>query len=180
MVYSSYTKQRIVYYLTAFGMKPPTIRSKLREEGIRTSRQGIYKFTKLYQQRKTIARKSGSGRPSKVTREVKEIVEEQMRKDDETTARQLHKLLQDKGYNLSLRTIILLRCRTVLGWTFRGSSYCQLIRNGNKQKRLEWAVENTDLDFSDIIWTDESTIQLESHRRFCCRKIGEPPKNKPR
>ena len=26
----------------------------------------------------------------------------------------------------------------------------------------------------------ESSIQLESHRRTCCRKIGQPPKPKPR
>ena len=31
---------------------------------------------------------------------------------------------------------MVLRCRTYLGWTFRGSSYCQLIRHENKQKRL--------------------------------------------
>ena len=34
--------------------------------------------------------------------------------------------------------------------------------------------------FSDVIWTDECTVQLETHRRFCCRKKGEAPKNKPR
>ena len=67
----------------------------------------------------------GSGRPSKVTREVKELVEQQMRLDDETTPYQLHQLLTNAGYSISLRTI--LRCRTSLGWTFRGSAYCQVI-----------------------------------------------------
>ena len=74
---------------------------------------------------------------SKVTAEVKAIVAAQMRQDDETTAFQLHKLLVEKGYNISRRTI--LRCRHDLGWTFRGSSYCQLICHVNKVKRLEWA-----------------------------------------
>ena len=53
-----------------------------------------------------------------------------MRLDDETTASQLHKLLVSKGYIMSFRTI--LHCRKELGWTFRGSSYCQLIRTVNK------------------------------------------------
>ena len=101
-----------------------------------------------------------------------------MRKDDETTAHQLHQLLVSRGYSISLRTI--LRCRTALGWTFRGSSYCQLIRNANKQKRLEWARVNVSDQFDDVLFTDECTVQLESHRRFCCRKKGEAPKNKPR
>ena len=90
----------------------------------------------------------------------------------------LHTLLNNRGYPLSLRTI--LRCQTSLGCTFRGSSYCQLIRNVNKDKRLEWAKESIGKDFSDVVWTDECSIQLSTHRRFCCRKKGERLKNKPR
>ena len=60
--------------------------------------------------------------------------------DDETTAHQLHRLLQSRGYKIRLRNV--LRCRRSLGWTFRGSAYCQLVRNVNKQKRLEWAKAN--------------------------------------
>lgn len=50
----------------------------------------------------------------------------------------------------------------------------------NKAKRLEWALENEGLDFDDVVWIDECTVQLESHRRFCCRKVGHRPRNKPR
>lgn len=114
----------------------------------------------------------------KITEEIKRVVEEQMRLDDETTAHQLYYLLRRKGFTLSLRTI--LRCRTALGWTFRGSAYCQLIRHANKVKRLQWARDNIRKDFDDVVWTDETTVQLETHRRFCCRKKGEPPKSKPR
>jgi hypothetical protein len=32
----------------------------------------------------------------------------------------------------------------------------------------------------DVTLTDETYIQMESHWCFCCRKVGEPPKNKPR
>ena len=68
-----------------------------------------------------------------------------MKQDDETTAYQLHAILVSKGYTLSLRSV--LRCRTSLGWTFRGSAYCQLIREVNKKKRLEWAKLYKDDDF---------------------------------
>ena len=44
-------------------------------------------------------------------------------------ATELHALLRGNGFPLSLRTV--LRCRSSLGWTFRGSSYCQLIREAN-------------------------------------------------
>ena len=90
-----------------------------------------------------------------------------MRTDDETIAVQPHKLLNDKGYAISFRTV--LRCRVSLGWTFRGSSYCQLIRGMNKEKRLLFAQQNIGENFN-VIFTDECSIQAESHRRFCCRK----------
>ena len=60
-----------------------------------------------------------------------------MQIDDETTAIQLQKILVENGHPLSLNTI--LRSRDRLGWSFRGSSYCQMIREQNKEKRLDWA-----------------------------------------
>ena len=120
-------------------VKPPTIANELQKENLKCSRVGIYKFLKLYRRTGSIRRKAGSGRPSKVTTEIKQIVEDQTRLDDEMTAYHLHGLLTEKGYSISLRTI--LRCQTALGWTFRGSAYCQLIQEVNKGKRLAWARE---------------------------------------
>ena len=111
-----------------------------------------------------------------------ELVEEQMEKDDETTAVQLHSMLSSCGISISLSTII--RSCNRLGWTFRGSKYCQLIREANKIKRFIWVFENfsehLDGGFENVIWTDETTVQLESHRRHSCRKRGEQPDLKPR
>ena len=130
MVYIQYTKQRILKVFTEDNLRPPAIASILAQEGLTVSRQGIRKFLKRYHVRNTIARLQGSGRPSLISEEVCLFVE--MQTDDETTAYQLHTLLQHNGFLLSLRTV--LRCRTQLGWTFRGSSYCQLIRETNKVK----------------------------------------------
>ena len=177
MVFDDYTKQRILIFFS-HGTRAPTIARRLEDEGIVVSRRKVAKFLKRYFETGTIARRPGSGGKTKITDEVKRIVEEQMRCDDETTATQLHVLLVSHGYQLSLRTI--LRTRTVLGWTFRGSAYCQLIREPNKLKRLEWARKNLNNNFSDVVFTDECSVQQESHRRFCCRKQGEAPKNKPK
>jgi transposase len=157
MVYSTYKLQRILYFYFQ-GFKAPTISKLLREEKLKASRVGIAKFLKKYEETGSIGRRPGSGRPTKVTAEIKVVVEEQMRKDDETTATQLHALLTIRGYSISLRTI--LRCRSPLGWTYRGSAYCQLVRDKNKQKRLAWAEQfgtYKDEDFEEVIWTDECT-----------------------
>ena len=176
MVYTSYKKQRILCLHFA-GYKSPTIAKLLWEEGMRASRRGIDKFICRYRQTGTIARKLGSGHPSKVIAEMKTLVEEQMHLDDETTAVQLHQLLKSKGYDLSLRTI--LRCCTSPRWTFWGSAYCQLLRDVNVQKRLEWArayqCEAAD-GFNNVIWTDECTVQLETHCRFLLPQTGQASK----
>jgi len=95
-----------------------------------------------------------------------EIVESKMREDDITTAYQLHALLLLHSCNISKRTVLC--CHSQLGWTFRGSAYCQLIRHTNKVKRLEWAREHLNDSFDNVVWTDECLVQLESHKRFCC------------
>ena len=177
MVFSDYTKQRILIHYR-LGYKAYIIARKLQEEGITASRRGVLKMLKRYEETGTIKRKEGSGRPTKVTAAVKALVEIQMRLDDETTATQLYAICCQNGFNISLATI--LRARTALGWTFRGSAYCQLIREPNKAKRLQWASAHLRDSFQDVIWTDECSVQMESHRRHCCRKIGEAPRPKPR
>ena len=177
MVFSCYQKQRILVYYGK-GYKAPTIAKLLHEEGLQCSRVGVAKFIKKFQDTGNINRHVGSGRPSKVISEIKQVVKEQMQQDDETTALQLHRILTDKGYHISLRTI--LRCRTSLGRTFLGSAYCQHIHESNKVKRLAWARKHLHDSFDEVFWTDECTVQMESHRRFCCRKRGEAPRPKPR
>ena len=106
------------------------------------------------------------------------LIEDRMKDDDETTATQLVKLLEDQGYQISKTTVI--RARRTLGWTFHGSRYCQMIRDKNKEKRVTWATENFGNDFKDVVWTDESMIQLENHRTFSYRKVNAAPKPKAR
>ena len=181
MVYSLYKQQRIIHF-SSLGYKSTSIVELLREEGLKVRVSAVYRLLKKYRETGTIARRPGSGRPTKITQEVLRIVEQQMRRDDETTAVQLQKVLADEGHSLSLKTILTSRLK--LGWTFRGSTYCQVIRDSNKQKRLVWAMENLaealQNGFKDVLWTDECSIQLEQHKRFCYRKKSEPPKPKPR
>ena len=136
MVLSEYTKEQILIF-EAQGYHPPRIAQLLRREGITVSRQGVRKFLLRVKKFGTTIRQPGSGKWVRATDAVKDIVEKAMREDDETTGVQLHALLVSKGYCVSLSTV--LRCRKSLGWTFRGSAYCQMLREANKAKRLEWA-----------------------------------------
>ena len=181
MVYSGYKQQRILYHYST-GKRSDAIVNVLREEGMQVSKTGVVKFLNKFKETGSISRRPGSGRPTKITTAILSIVERQMTIDDETTAVQLQQILADSGHPLSLNTI--LRSRTKLGWTFRGSAYCQLIRDSNKAKRLEWAGQHLESaltnGFTDVVWTDECSIQMEAHRRFCCRKQGQQARPKPR
>jgi transposase len=172
-----YVKRRALYH-AAKGLKPSAISRALADEGLAYSQKSVWTLLRKFREIQSTTRKSGSGRPTKITARVKELVENQMQKDDETTAVQLGQLLQANGIKLSRSTI--LRCRRQLGWTYRGAAYCQQIREVNKQKRLLWCQENLNTDFANVIWTDETTVQLENHRRFCRRKHGQKPRPKPR
>ena len=123
MVYSTYLEQRILHY---------------HREGYNTAE---FFVKKAFSAHETVShlflkhfasnglmRKDGSGRKTKMTVNIKAIVEEQMTCDDETTAHQLCVLLGKKGYTVSLQTMF--RCRSILGWTFRGSasSFAQLTK----------------------------------------------------
>ena len=87
-------------------------------------------------------------------------------------------MLEGAGVSVSMSTV--LKGRRSLGWTSRGTAYCQLVRAANREKRLRWAQEHIGASFNDVIWTDETSVQLETHRRFCCRKRGQKPRYKPR
>jgi len=129
MVMSDYCKQRVLS-LHWQGHKVSSIRERLvLEAEILVLKQGIRLFLKHYGERGTIARKSGSSFPPKISPAIKLIVEQAMREDDEMTVTELQAKLAAHGVYVSLATIV--RGRHQLGWTYRGSAYCQLIRNAN-------------------------------------------------
>ena len=73
------------------------------------------------------------------------------------------------------------RARERLGWVSTTPKYCQLIREVNKDKRLKWCVElNGNYNFDNVIWSDESSVQLQGHSQRCYRKRGQPKKLKPK
>ena len=161
------------------GLGTTEILLSLRKENIETCRQTIWRLQRHIAMHDTINPLPMSGHPKKLTPHILEQIDNKMNTDDETTAKELQKVIENNcGASLSART--LLRGRCSLGWTKRGTAYCQMIRETNKAKRLAWAKQNLGLSFEDVIWTDETSVQLESHCRFHCYKKGQKPRYKPR
>lgn len=174
MVYSDYTKQRILSLHWRGSCISEIVEHLSLEDCIWTTKQGVRQFLKRHKLTGSIARKPGSGFPPKLSPAVQQLIETAMRNDDETTATQLQSILASRHIYVSLATIV--RNRVELGWTYRGSAYCQLIRQQNKDKRLNWASTYLHDSFDNVIWTE----QLETHKRYCYHKKGEKPHPKPR
>ena len=102
--------------------------------------------------------------------------------DDELTARQLHHLLEERYPEVQISLSTVVRTRKELGWVCKRTKYCAMISEANMVARLDWAKkqqkEEKDLAFKDVIFSDESTVQLESHRRVAFHKEGQPSKLK--
>ena len=98
---------------------------------------------KKYKQTGLVQRKPESGAAPKVTDEILRIIDDQMETDDETTTIELQQLLKSKGCNASFTSILCWRSN--LSWSSKGTRYCQMIREANKEKRLQWAKENVGL-----------------------------------
>ena len=118
-----------------------------------------------------------------LSKEHEIFIDNALANNDELTSQKLKRLLVAKWpelRNLSISNIK--RCRKRLGWVATKPRYCQLIRELNKDKRLEWCIQCR-LDhekFNDVIFSDESTVALEKHGRIVFRKLKQPRKLKGR
>ena len=91
------------------------------------------------------------------------LIEMAMQEGDETMAKELQKKLHDAGMEISLQIIL-------KGWMdILWRAYCQMMHEVNKQKCLEWAIANVDDDFEDVIWTDETSVQLKAIAIFAAK-----------
>ena len=175
---STYAKTRIEF-LHKQGLHPAGIFRVLKKGSI-VSFPSVARLVKRLKSNGTLANLPRSGRPSKLSMEAKDFINEQMRNNDEMTSGQIQRKLEKRGVAVS--SSLVRRSRKELGWTLQRTAYCQLIRDANKVKRLEFArrvLESGDT-FHNIIFSDECSVSLEQYRRTCYRKINEPTKRKPK
>ena len=154
---SNYTRTRII---NLFNQKyrPVQILQLLKNEGITASLTTVTRLIKKYTKTNSTKDRNRSGPPSKVTKAIQDIIETQMRKDDETTSKDLRAIIR-KNHGVKLGSSTIRKARREQGWTMAGSGYCQLIRNYKKPKRVDF-VQQVLEEYEDLdnVIVDESTI----------------------
>ena len=174
------TRRRVIsWYFRGFTVGD--IIRKLEEENTITSKKTIYLLLGKYKQTSSVHDLPRCTRKM-LTVEHYCYIDEVLSQDDETTCVQLRSLLHEQFTNINVSLATVKRARKDLGWVSSTPHYCQLIREKNKQKRVERCRKCIDENerFTDVIWTDECSVQLEPHRKTCSRRKGKPKPLKPR
>lgn len=95
------------------------------------------------------------------------IIDKILTTNNEKTAADLQKAIQlETGDPFPIATVK--RLRKKLGWVKIRARYCQLIRQANQASRLDFAIRciQTNESFNNVIFSDESTIELDCHAKM--------------
>ena len=168
----------LIVKFAAQGLGPSKIREKIIElEGVAISLFTIRQWITRYRETQKLTNLPRRHLQPQLTPEDTAFIDQCMEQNSEMTATELrHKLQEDRGKAVSKSLVT--RERRKLGWVYQGTAYCQLIRDANKIKRKEYCQRCIDSDeqFDNVIFTDETKIQMESSVSRSCRKKGETRK----
>ena len=176
----SLNARRQVITLHNSGFSVAVILKCLREENVLVTWRSLHRLIKKFREAMKYMDLDRRKREKKITQEMAIVMNSELEINDEATAMQLRNILIEKYPDLDVSLSTVKRQRQQLGWVCTRPHYCQLIRNMNKVKRLVWCLEQLRVkeNFTNVIFSDECTIQLEHHGRLCFRKRRQPRKLK--
>ena len=108
-----------------------------------------------------------------ISTEIAAYMDTMLEQDEELSASEMHRLIAKK-FSVRIPTSTIRRfLRLKLKWVVVKARTGPLISEKNKKKRLEFAKKCiSDKDtFDDVLWTDESSIQLVRHTRSVTVKV---------
>lgn len=164
------TRNRVI---TMWKLKYTLKKIKARLEGVvHVSKTSLCLLIKKYKATGSVADYRPTARPKKVKEIHYQFIDGQMAKDDKLTGKKLLGMLKEEFPDTSVSFSTVKRAKRELGWMVKKTRYCALISENNQEKRVQWCQikYDGDLEFEDVVWTDECIVQLESHRDFVFTK----------
>ena len=168
-------RKRIVVLKRA-GYSLREIHQRIMEEGSNVTLRSVYRLWKKFEEYHTVVDLPRRKRPRKIDDDMAEYLDNLLMENDELNASQLKELLLHKYPSITVSLTTIKRARKQKGWVCTRPHYCQLLREVNKSKRVEWCqaqLANNE-QFHNVIFTDECSVQLEQHSKLCFRKKLQP------
>jgi transposase len=182
-----YRKRRILFLQKAGTLSCRGIAHHLcANEGLKVSKSAVHRLLSKVKQNGEKSAFSFTqplkGRKGHVvTERHKEIIDSSMRKNPEYSSVDLEKIIADSG-SAHISPANIRKIRLGLGWRYKKTKYCQLVRDANKVKRLQWAttqLQNNE-DFHDVIFSDEASFEIQRSATNMYYKKGERPPLRPK
>ena len=107
------------------------IKKRSSEENISISLQSLFSLVKKYNETGKLIDMPRRKRPRKLTREMMEMLNQLLSKNDELTARRIRSSLLDKWPSLQVSLPTIKRVRREIGWVCTRPHYCQLLRDAS-------------------------------------------------
>lgn len=151
----------------------PSITYQLSQEGVSVLKVSLFALLKKFNSTGLVIDLKRKPRSIILGHDHSRFIDEAMTVNNELTSRQFFSLFTARYPDIQVSVSIVKH----LGWVSKKTRYCALIREASKEKRLLWCqqrVEQNDLELNDVIFSDESSVQLESHRKTCYHKTGQP------
>lgn len=105
-----------------------TIHKRLKDEKISVSLRALYNLVKKHGETGIIVDLPRRRKQRKVTEEMMEFIEQEMRRNDELTSTGIKALLLEKWPDLQVSIATIKRVRKEMGWVCTKPHYCQLLR----------------------------------------------------
>ena len=182
-------KQISIIRLHRDGHTHASIRRELQRQGLNICYDAVRYHVRKYQNGDIddnpldlpVARRA---RFKNVTNQDLEEIRKTFQTNPSQSARDIQRLLQSRGTIVHITTVK--KAITSAGYTFATPRYCQMIRDVNKLKRLEFCNNLIDMndDLNDVIFTDETSVQLNqnvnvSYREETAARIMRPKPKHP-
>lgn len=134
---------------------------------------GVQLLRKKHRSGESLERRSGSGRPSKLSAaDVRRLKREALENRKKTFVDHAKDFRTRDGSKVSRFTIQ--RHLKTEGLTSHSCANVPMISKANRKKRTAWCKRHKDDDFSVVIWSDEKRFCLVSDQpERCVRRIGE-------
>lgn len=151
--------------------KGPQMSIKSAAKYLKTSEAFVRKWIKRYKECGNVDDGSGRGTKASTSSKDNKVICELFRKNPTISLRNAKEKLSRKGIKVSINTIR--RRLAESGIKNRSTKPKPLLTQKHIEKRLSWATQNLDRDWSNIIFTDESSFFVYNYWKKAWTKKDE-------